>query len=180
MKTPLVYGAGIAFANAVLVLLLHLIGFSTNPEKLLLTGIIVIPVAIAIALTGVVLAMRAARAERGPAGFSYGQAFKAGFSAMLVAGLIGVLFNFVYYRFIFPDFAEVSIEAARTMMERFGAPADTIERAIGDMRTKTTLTRQLVSGGVFSAIMGALVSLVAAAFLKRPPAEDVVLPPKLT
>jgi hypothetical protein len=177
MNTPLAYGLGITFASAVLTLVLHLLGLTTNPEKMLITGLIILPCVIAIVTTGLVLGMRKERARIGGGGFSYGQALKTGFLISLCAAVAGAAFNFIYYKFLFTDFAEVSIEGTRMFMERMGAPASAIEKALDDMRTKTTVTRQVVIGGIFTVVLGSIISLIAAAIIKRPPPED--LPPPL-
>lgn len=181
MKTPFAYGAGMAFAGAVVTLALHLFGLSNHPEHLLAAIVIALPSALAITVAGIILGTRQVRQERGAAGFSYGQAFRAGFLIVLSGAALGTLFNFCYYQFLFPDFAEVRIEWTRGLMERMGARAGDIERALADMRTKATLGRELVTGLIFSIALGSVVSLITAAVMKRPPPDDfLVEPPSLT
>lgn len=180
MKTPLLHGIGIAFAGAVFALILHLLGITTNPENLFLAMAIGFPVGLAIFITGLILGTKRARAEQGADGFSYGQAFTTGLLITLFAAAGGVLFNLIYYGFIFANFAEVTVESTRALLEKLGAREADIERAIEDIRTKSTLTRQVVSAFIGSLVMGTIVSLITAAVMKRPPADAPgELPPSL-
>jgi len=179
MKTPFVFGLGMAFANAVFALVLHLLGITTEPGRIWLTILLGFPIALAILLTGIVLATRQARATAGATGFPYSQAFTVGFIAVLVASIGGALFNAIYYKFIFPEFAEVAAESTRSMLEKFGARAADVEKAVEDIRAKSTITRQVVSGFVGTLIMGTIISLITAAIMKRPPADDFDAPPRV-
>jgi hypothetical protein len=180
MKTPLIYGCGITFAAAVVTLALHLTGFSTNPEKLIVTMIVALPTMIAIAVVGIVLGTRKERAEKGAAGFSYGAAFKTGFLIALVASITGALFNLIYYTLLFPEFAEVSIEWTRSLLTRMGTPEADIERMIEETRAKSTVTRQVISGFIFSLVFNTIISLITAAIMKRAPADQPgELPPTI-
>lgn len=181
MKTPLVYGAGIAVALSALTLVAHLLGWSTDPEKLLIGMVVGLVGFCVIQVTGLVMGTRRVRAELGAAGMTYGSAFGTGVKITVLAALIGVLFNYLFYTVIQPDFAEIQVEAARHFMERMNMPASQIELALEDARAKATLGRQLTSGFIFGLVFGTIVSLITAAILKRPPAEDLALsaPPSL-
>ena len=180
MKTPLVYGLGMALASAAFVLLLHILGITTEPGRILLPLLLGLPIALAIVVLGIVLGTRRARREAGAAGFSYGRAFTTGFLITLVAALAGAAFNAIYYTFIFPDFVDVAVETTRSMLERFGARDADIEKAVEDIRAKSTVTRQVVSGFIGGLVMGTIVSLITAAVMKRAPADEVVpAPPRV-
>lgn len=177
MKTPLIYGTGMTIAGAVLTLLLHMLGFSTNPEKMLLTMIIVFPSILLITILGIIFSTRAVRAEHGPVAFTYGQAFKTGLLTAIFAGLTGAIFQFAYYKFLFPDFAEVAIQWTRSLMEKMGAPSATVEEKIDEMRVSMTLTRQVLQGFFSAIIFGAIISLITSAFLKRAAPDNLASAP---
>jgi nitrate reductase gamma subunit len=181
VKTPLLYGLGIAFVGAVLTLVFHLLGFSTSAEKFG-TFMIVGPLAgLAVLIVGIVMGTRRVRAERGGAAFTYGDAFMTGLIIAISSGIFGNLFQLVYFKFLNPDFVEVTIEWTRGLMERMGARDSDIERMVEDMRAKSTLTRQFINGLIFSVIGGVIISLITAAILKRPAADAPgELPPTLT
>ena len=96
MKTSLPYGAAITFACAVLTLVLHIMGYLTDPERLGTGLLITTPITLLIVIVGIVLGTRKAREPYGAKGFTYAQAWVAGFYVVLVAALTGVIFNFVY------------------------------------------------------------------------------------
>jgi tetrahydromethanopterin S-methyltransferase subunit F len=177
MKIPLLYGLAITLAGAVLTLVLHLTGVTTEPGNFLLVALLGLPVVLAIVATGIVLGTRAARRPFEKAGFSYGQAFTTGFKITLFSAVGGVLFSALYYGVIFPDFAEVQIESTRSLLEKIGAREADIERAVEDIRTKSTFARQLVSAFISNMVMGTIVSLITAAFMKRAPADEFAATP---
>lgn len=178
MKTPLIYGTVMTVAGAVLTLVLHLLGFTTNPDRMILTMIIVFPCMLLISVLGIVLGTRAVRAEKGPnAAFSYGEAFKAGFLVVLFAGITGAIFQFIYYTLLFPDFADVAIQWTRSLMEKMGAPSGKIEAQIEEMRASMTIPRQVIKGFISNLIFGAIVSLITSAILKRSAPDNLTPPP---
>jgi hypothetical protein len=179
MKTYLTYGAGITAAGAVLTLVLHIMGYWTNPERLGTALMIASIGGLAISTVGIVLGTKAVRDPVGPAGFTYGQAFKAGLFIILASAAFGLVFNFVYFKFINPNFAETTIQWTQSLMERMGAPEAQIEKKIDEMRQTTTVTRQLINGAVGAICFGAVISLITAAILKRAPKEDLSEPPPI-
>lgn len=181
MKTPLIYGAGITIANAIVTLAMHIFGLSTEPQKMFAAMVIGFPSVIAILLTGIILGTKKARAEQGASGFSYGQAFKTGFLIVFFAGLTGAFFHFIYYTFLFPNFAEVAIEWTRSFMEKMGLPPSKIDQELEEMRTKMTVIRQTAQSCIGMIGMGTIAALITAAIMKRPPPDSVPdQPPSLS
>ena len=78
MKTPLLYGIGITFVTSVITLVSHLLGYWTDPEKIMKGLILGFLCGITVFITGTILGTRRVRAERGNAEFTYGQAFATG------------------------------------------------------------------------------------------------------
>ncbi|HEX2852192.1 MAG TPA: DUF4199 domain-containing protein, partial [Opitutaceae bacterium] len=106
MKIPLLYGIGITFVMSAITLVTHLMGYWTNPEKFM-TGAVINMIAWFIVFTmGIILGTRRVRAERGAAEFTYGQAYMSGLMVAVFSGLAGVIFNFIFFKFLVPEFAE--------------------------------------------------------------------------
>jgi Protein of unknown function (DUF4199)/Predicted membrane protein (DUF2232) len=127
---------------------------------------------ITVFIIGIVLGTKRVRAQRGGGEFTYGQAYLAGLSIALFAGLSGLLFNFIFFKFLIPDFGTTQAEWMRSLMEKMNAPPDKVEEAIEKMKASSTIGRYLLNGLISSVIMGALVSLLTAAFLKRAPSDE--------
>jgi hypothetical protein len=181
MKIPLIFGLAATFTMSVITLIAHLSGLSTDPETFLRTVISLGLVGVAVLITCMVLGTRQARSERGALEFTYGQAFMAGWMVAVFAAAAGVLFNYLYFAIINPDFAEVQIAWMRSFMEKMNSPAEKIDDAIEQFRIKATVTRQLINGALFNLIFGAIVALITAAIMKRPAQEDLsVIPPAIS
>lgn len=180
MRIPLIYGLGIAFATSVVALISHLAGYSTELDKLIIGMLVGVAGSIVINATGLTLGARRARAENSAEGFGYGRAFAICMLIVIFAALGNLVFNFIYFKFLSPDFAEIQLAAAQSMMERMKMPPDKMDLALADMRAKSTLSRQLASGLIGTIAFGALVSLVVAAFVKRSTPSPGDLPPAFT
>lgn len=172
MKTYLTYGVGMTFASAVVTLVLHIMGYWSDPEKLGTALMIAFPVGLLITTGGIVLGTKEARAPHGAKGFTYGQAWQAGFFVILFAALSGVIFNAIYFGVINPNFNEVTMDWTKSFMERMGAPEAQIDKKIEEMRTTNTVLRQVINGFVGAVVLGAIISLITAAVMKRAPVED--------
>lgn len=174
MKTYLTYGLAISFALAVLSLISHILGLSTSAERLGTAMIIGIAGLLVILTTGIVLGTKAARSSVPPnEGFTYGRAFTSGVLIALFAAAGGAVFNAVYFAYIHPDHAEITVQWTTSLMEKMGAPESEIERTVQDIRAKSGVVRQVLNGAVFTVILGAVISLVTSAFLKRPATEEI-------
>jgi hypothetical protein len=177
MKTYLVYGFIAAVANALLTFAMYLFGFH-EAEKLDVGNLIVMPVGLAIGIFCIVLGTKARRAEIGPAeDFSYGRALGAGVMISLLSGLFGLITSGVYFGVINPDLGDVMASAQIAKMEAKGVSGDALEGAEKAMKFMMNPT-MLTIMGFFGALMnGLIISLIAAAFLKRKASD---LPPSLS
>jgi hypothetical protein len=172
MKTPLLYGVGVTVVTAVITIVAQLLGYWTDPEKLLVGMVVGLGSAIVVITAGIVLGTQRARAEQGAGEFSYGSAYKNGVMIALFAAASGLLFNYVFFTVLVPDFTSTQAEFVRSMMEKLNAPPDKIDEAVESVRAKGTLVAQLRSGFVSTVVLGAIISLITSAFLKRKPAGE--------
>jgi len=172
MNTYLKYGVAIPVAGLIAMVLCYVSGLwdVDNLGKGLIIGTVV---AIGIHTFGIVLGTRVERAPSGAAGFSYGKAFKVGFMISLVSAVAGIACNAIFFKFINPNYNETTIAWTRSLMENMKAPEAQIEKAEEQMRAKAGLTRQLVNGVVGAIVIGTIISLITAAVMKRPPADDL-------
>ena len=171
MKTYVTYGFYMSLASALVVFALYFLGFHSEAAKLSTAQTLQMVTGLAIGIATIVLGTKARRAEV-PAteDFGYGRALGAGVMITLFAALFGVVFNYVYSSFINPNFIEVMVQAQTEKFEAQGMSGEQIDRAVGMMRGMM----QAAFGFIFGMFFGTVISLVTAAFLKRPATDEMV------
>ena len=177
MKTFLLYGVAWALTGFVLMVVLYLLGFHSDPEKLTTAQVIGGVAGLGIAITCIVLGTKARRREI-PATeeFGYSRAFGAGLMVSVVAALCAVATSFAYVSFVNPEFTDVIVQAQVQKMEEKRVPAEHIERAEKMIRTMSGPAVQAIMGCVGTLVFGTIISLISAAVMKR---EAVDEPPSL-
>lgn len=175
MKIYATYGFYMSLASALLVFALYFMGFHSEASKLSTAQTIQMIAGFVIGTTFIVLGVKARQAEV-PAieDFGYGRALGAGVMITLFAAVFGVIFNYLYSAVINPNFVEVMMQAQTLKFEEKGMTSEQIERAVGFMRGMMRPAIQAAFGFIFGMFFGTLISLVAAAFLKRPATDEVV------
>jgi Protein of unknown function (DUF4199) len=172
MKTSLCYGFLIALAG----FLLRLIGFITGLESdpahpgagRWIGGLVGLIVTIVI----LVLGIKAKRAARPPdQEFTYGQAYGAGM-VIQVWACFSIFTTYFYLQVINPHFVDLMIQANRDKMEARGMAEDQIERGEHIMRFFVSPAAQAVETFFIGLIIAAIITLIVAAFLRRPGAHD--------
>lgn len=168
-KIALTYGALLAFANAVLALVLYLLGYHNDTEKLQDAQRIAMIVGIVLAVAGLYLAMKATREKSADGSLSYGRAVGVGTLTSLFSGILGAVFSLLYGLVINPEFHEVIYQATISQM-----PAEQADAAAGMMRFFTGAVWMALVSVFFSPVFGALLSLLVGLFVKRAPTAPPV------
>lgn len=112
----------------------------------------------------------------------FGPAYLHGLMALIISGLIGTLMNMLLYYVIDPNLPAVLTEAAleqtRSMMEGFGAPADSIDDALEQARAQTEgqftmmgIMKQYFIGIIIYAVLALITGLIVR---RREAVSDVV------
>jgi len=174
MKTCALYGFYATLAAAVLTLGIYFMGYHSDAAKLPTAQWIGGIGGLAIGISVTILGIKARRAEV-PAteGFGYGRALWTGFLIHLVAGILGIGLNLVYLLYVNPGFCDIVEQAQIDKFEAKGLSGARLDQAeaIAHMMCKPPV--QVAFGFLFAVIFGTVISLIAAAFLKRPgPAEE--------
>lgn len=169
MKIYLTYGFAITLGNALVTIICYLLGFHSDPDKIQMAGYLAMSVGLAVGITATALGMRA-KCQATPATeeFGYGQAFATGFMIALFAALFGAIFHYIYLAFINPGFTDVIQQAQRAKLEAKGISSEQIERMQNFARMFMQPAVQAIFGILGALIGGTLISLVVAAFVKRP------------
>jgi predicted DNA repair protein MutK len=177
MKTPLIYGLYLALAALLLNLGLYFAGFHSDVEKLAAAQKISSIGGLILAVVILVLGIKARRAEVPVTeGFGYGRAVGTGVLISLFACLFGVITNFLYMGVINRGLRELMIQAQINKWEAMGMSSEKIEGAEKMMRTMMNPALQAVFGIIFGMVICTVLSLIIAAFLKRPAQEDLSPP----
>lgn len=121
-----------------------------------------------------VMAARHTRQELGGYG-SFGQLVAPAFAVMVVAQLLGSIYNYLLYNFIDPSLTETlrnfTSELTYDWMSSFGSPDEEIERALDEIENQdfsVTLSSSLW-GFASSAILAFMIASVIALILRRKP-----------
>jgi hypothetical protein len=175
MKTYLTYGFYTSLASALLVFALYFSGLHDSADKLGTAQTVQTVGGLIIGVGCVVLGTKARRAEvPSTENFGYGSALGAGVMITLFATLFSMGFNLLYSQVINPGFTEIILEAQVAKFEAAGMSADAAERAAGMVRKMMHPAVQSAIGFVMGVVFGTLISLVTAAFLKRPASDEIV------
>lgn len=174
MKTYLTYGTAMAIAGALLALVLYALGLHSDPAKLKMAQIVGSCGGIAIGIVCITLGTKARRAELSPSeNFGYGDALFSGFMIALVSSVLGIFTWILYANFVNPEFREIIVQQQLQAMEAKGMSPSQIDAAEKVVRTMTNPFIQAIFSFFGGLVMGTLISLVTAAFLKRPAATAV-------
>lgn len=178
MKIPLTYGTLAAIASSLLTLLLFFLGYHSDASKLSSAQPIMLVGAIVINVGGIFLGMRASRSVYPPEKpFSYGRALGVGVLVGATAALLGSLFGVLYSTVINPEFMEVMLQQQTAKLEAAGMSGDQIEKATGVMRMMLKPAVQFALSFVTGLFWGTLMSLIVAAFVRRPATAENIAPP---
>jgi hypothetical protein len=169
MKTCSLYGFISALAGAFLALVLYFLGFHSDVTKMAtaqwvggLGGTLIIVVCIT-------LGVRARRAEVPAAeGFGYGRALGAGAMVSLVLALLSAVFNYAYLAFIDPGYPDVMIQYKMDQLQAKGISGAQLEQAEKYTRMLMNPVPATIITLVYLFILGFIISLIVAIFLKRP------------
>lgn len=171
MKTYVTYGAFSAIASALLSLLLYFTGYQT--EKLA-TGQNFQWISFAIFILILFLGMRDARENKPNKAISYGAAVGAATMIALFAGLFGAVYNYIHLTFINTDYMQYLQDLTRSTLEAKNIPDAQIEAQLSIQAKFGTPLIQSILIVIFSPVLGALIGLVLAIFVKKaPPASEI-------
>ncbi len=98
---------------------------------------------------------------------SFGRAFIVSLIAMVVAGIIGALFNAIYYSVIDPGFVDTAVEGMEEMMSNMGVEGELADAQIEQMKKQFSPSYQLTIGVLVGSLFGAVLSLIIAAIMKK-------------
>lgn len=107
---------------------------------------------------------------------SYGEAFKTGFFVTLIAAVLLILYNYVFFNFIDPEFlAGQMLKTEDAILEANPNISDSdLETALEMSAKFTSATMLTIFGFIFTVIFGTIISLIVAIFSKKVNPADAV------
>jgi Protein of unknown function (DUF4199) len=175
MKTCALYGCYATLASAVLLLAIYFMGFHSDVSKLPTASWIGNIGGLAIGISVTILGIKARR-EEVPAteSFGYGRAFVTGFLIHLVAAVLGSVVNFVYFSYLNPGMCDLIEQAQIERLEAKGLGGAQLDQAQTMIHLMTKPPVLVAWTFFFIVVFGTILSLIAAAFLKRPAPPEFV------
>ncbi|MFI5221612.1 MAG: DUF4199 domain-containing protein [Bacteroidia bacterium] len=168
IEHALKWGIILGMANILLYLLVYLISKSSLTSWWLGTF------SLALNIFLLIIPVTIQRKEFGNE-ITFNEAFLICFITYAGGSLLQTIFTYILYNFIDPGLSEYiktkAIEMTQSMMEKFGAPQDSIEKTLEKMQledfrqTPARIARQFL----FMILFGGVISLILAAILKRKP-----------
>ena len=174
MNTALFYGIVLAIANIVLSLVSYFLGFQT--DKIAMEqwfGLLQLAAAIAVLWLGI----RAARADSKDKSLTYGRGVFTGFLISLYSALIGAVYAIIHFTYINPAYADYKIDALRQKWMQAGFNDAKMAAAEKFTRFFLSPVPLFIYVLIVSVILGVIISLIVAAFLRRAPVGGT--PPSL-
>ena len=171
MTNYIFYGLVTSAASFVYTLVLYFLGY--HGEKME-QGALLGWLGMVILIIGLILSIKEAKKDalEESKAFGYGGAFKAGFLTTVFIALGSLVFTYIYFAFINTDMADYVIAQQQQEMIEQGQPDEVIEQVEGATRTMMQPGIQAVIGLFGSLLMGTILSLILAIFLKQKPGES--------
>lgn len=121
----------------------------------------------AVLVVGIILAMRSFKEQN--AGFmSYGQGLSVGMTLSGIVGLLSAAFMYIYTNFVDPEMMTRVMDKARADLEAKGTMSDAqIDQAMAMSAKFTTGPFMLIFAVIGTLVLGLIISLIAAAFVKN-------------
>jgi hypothetical protein len=124
-------------------------------------------VGLVILLVGIIMVVRERRNKDLGGFINFGQAFSVGFIFSMLSGVIGILGNLLMTQVIATDMMPEILKYTEQKMVDKGMSDDQIAIAMKYTEMFTTPLMQAIIGIVFTAIFGAILSLIIAAVFKK-------------
>ncbi len=137
------------------------------------SGLLMMVVSLAISFGIAYMATKSHRDEDLGGYITLGRGLAIGFVALMIATILGAIFNYIYLSFIDPGMMERAFEQMREQFEERGMSEEQIDAALSMSQkfTSPLMTSIFALGG--GAFFSLIISLVAGAILKKDPPMGV-------
>ena len=170
MSTKFTYALTLTICGAIFNLLMYFTGLQT--EKLA-TGQYVQSLGLVVMFVVLFLGIKAVRDEAPAKGMSYGRGVGTGTLISLYSGLMSSVYSFIHFKFVNTEFADYQIAMIRQKWEAAHMTDTQMEQAEKFTRAMMGPVAQAILTPFFVVIIGLICSLIIAAILKRPAADEL-------
>lgn len=170
MSTKFIYALTLTICGALLNLLLYFTGFQT--EKLA-TGQYFQWLGFVLMFAILWLGIKAVRDEAPEKGMSYGRGVGTGTLISLYSGLMSSVYSFIHFKFVNTEFADYQLALIRPKWEAAGMGEAQMDQAEKMTRAMMGPVAQAIMTPIFVVLIGLILSLIIAAILKRPAADEI-------
>ncbi len=168
MKNAAFYGIAIALVGAGFTLVLYILGFQTDKMEI---GQWLGWFGLVIPIIGIVLGLREVKEDAVDENkaLTYGGAVRQALLMVLFWALGGAVFAYIYYGWINTEMVDYVIATQQEQLAERGVPESQWEGIESFTRTLFKPWLQAIIAGVAAAVMGLIISLIAAAFFRHEP-----------
>ncbi len=163
----LVWGAILGFISIIYSVILFMLNQHMN-QNLGYLGIL-------ITIVVLIIGIRSFRDQVRGGILPFGPAFSFGFVVILVSSVIGIIYAYILWTVIDPDFMTKMKDLQMEKMLERGIPEEALDQAMAFSEKFMSPLMMTVMGLVSSVFMGTIVALIVAAIFKKNEPEDQVV-----
>jgi hypothetical protein len=167
VKTEIKYGIGAGLGVCGWVLLQFLLGFHTTRLEY---GRWTNQLSLFILIGCWFFMLRTKRDRDFSGSLTFGQGFKAGLVASVLAAVIITGFSLLYNHVINPGWMQRAMDWEISRLRAAGAPASEIAGQTAAFQSFSTVGSQVINGIVGTVLMGMIIAVIITMMLRRPPA----------
>ena len=171
MGTKFTYALILTISQTVFSLLMFFLGFQT--EKLAAGQAFNSWIPLVINIVVLVLGIKAVREENEGKYLTYGQGVGAGTVISLFSGLMSGVYAYIHFKFVNPNFFDYQLTMMREKWAEKGLGENQMEQAEAMFRKFSSPVVYAITTPIIVVCIGVIISLIAAAFLKRNPPEKL-------
>ncbi len=162
-KSAMIYGLYLGIAVVLYSVILYVAGQTQNKTLAFLSYIIFV--------AGIVMAQITYRNRELGGAISYGQAVGIGAAVMLFAGIISALYTIIIFSIDPGLIDQIKILQEEALLKQ-GMSEEQIEATMAISSKMMSPGIMAISGTIGSVIIGTIISLITAIFVKKQPSED--------
>lgn len=159
LNYSLKWGVIIGVILIIYTLLLYILDLSMNKALGWLSFVILI--------VGVFMAIKNYRDKLNNGLLSFGNGFSIGLLIFIFSGIISAIFSYVLFTYIAPELIDKITAAAEENLLNKGIPEDMIETQMAMAKKFMSPTFMVLTSLISSVVIGAIISLIIAAILKK-------------
>ncbi len=169
IKTPIIYGFVIALAGTILMLSLLGLGLlgpnAVSSDREMIGGTVLFLMIYLFLLIGIYFALKKKK-EKNNSRLTFKEALLEGFIISLVTALFSVVFTYLFYEILYPNYVNELISAMKEKMNLLGIPKEKIDQKLAEKINYYSTTSQGIFSFIGNLITGIAFTLLLSFFTK--------------